>query len=276
MERITRWFVHNSVASNMVMIFIIIAGALTIPLIKMEVFPAIEVDIVNITVLYPGASPGDVEEAICIRIEERLQGLEGIKRISSSANENVGSVNVEILPDQDISDMLDKVKAQVDAIDTFPVDVEEPSIQQFIAVSEVITVAVDGDVNESILIDFTESIKDELDALPEVTYTTLVGKRPREIAIEVAEITLRKYNLTLDQISRAIQSWSVNMPGGTIENKDGEILIRAENQSHSAAEFAAIPVIIDSRGAVVRLGDVSSIKDGLRSIYCHMLTVFAF
>ena len=66
------------------------------------------------------------------------------------------------------------------------------------------------------------------------------------------------------------------MPGGTIENKDGEILIRAENQSHSAAEFAAIPVIIDSRGAVVRLGDVSSIKDGLRSIYCHMLTVFAF
>ena len=262
MERITRWFVHNSVASNMVMIFIIIAGALTIPLIKMEVFPAIEVDIVNITVLYPGASPGDVEEAICIRIEERLQGLEGIKRISSSANENVGSVNVEILPDQDISDMLDKVKAQVDAIDTFPVDVEEPSIQQFIAVSEVITVAVDGDVNESILIDFTESIKDELDALPEVTYTTLVGKRPREIAIEVSEITLRKYNLTLDQISRAIQSWSVNMPGGTIENKDGEILIRAENQSHSAAEFAAIPVITDSRGAVVRLGDVSSVKDG--------------
>ena len=139
MERITRWFVHNSVASNMVMIFIIIAGALTIPLIKMEVFPAIEVDIVNITVLYPGASPGDVEEAICIRIEERLQGLEGIKRISSSANENVGSVNVEILPDQDISDMLDKVKAQVDAIDTFPVDVEEPSIQQFIAVSEAVS-----------------------------------------------------------------------------------------------------------------------------------------
>ncbi|SVB95582.1 uncharacterized protein METZ01_LOCUS248436, partial [marine metagenome] len=111
MERLIRWFVNNGVAANLLMAFIIIAGALTIPLLKMEVFPEIEIDIINITAVYPGASPSDVEEAVCIRIEERLQGLDGIKKISSTASENIGSVNVEVLPGQDVSEMLDRVKA---------------------------------------------------------------------------------------------------------------------------------------------------------------------
>ncbi|SVD09435.1 uncharacterized protein METZ01_LOCUS362289, partial [marine metagenome] len=104
MERMIRWFVNNSVAANLIMAFIIISGTLTIPLLKMEVFPEISVDIVNVTAIYPGASPPDVENAICIRIEERLQGLDGISRITSSASENVGSVNVELLPGQDVSE----------------------------------------------------------------------------------------------------------------------------------------------------------------------------
>mgnify|MGYP001415372471 CR=1 FL=1 len=116
MEPITRWFVQNKVAANMMMIFIIIAGFVTIPYIKMEVFPAIEVDVINVSIVYPGASPSDIEESICVRVEERLQGLEGIKKITSTASENLAVISVEILPEQDVEDMLDKVKAQVDAI----------------------------------------------------------------------------------------------------------------------------------------------------------------
>ena len=216
MERLIRWFVNNGVAANLLMAFIIIAGALTIPLLKMEVFPEIEIDIINVTVIYPGASPSDVEDAVCIRIEERLQGLDGIKQISSTASENIGSVNVEVLPGQDVNQMLDRVKAQVDAIDTFPEDVERPIVRQFVGSNPVLTIAIDGDVGETALNDVTEEIKDEIDGLPEVTYTSIVAKKEREIAIEISENTLRKYNLTFVQVSQAIRNWSINMPSGSI------------------------------------------------------------
>ena len=107
MERIIRWFVNNTVAANMLMLFIMVAGVMTLPRMKMEVFPDIEVDIINVTAVYPGATPSDVENAVCIRIEERLQGLDGVKKITATASENVGSVNVEVLPGQDVTEMLD-------------------------------------------------------------------------------------------------------------------------------------------------------------------------
>ena len=267
MERLIRWFVNNGVAANLLMAFIIIAGALTIPLLKMEVFPEIEIDIINVTAVYPGASPSDVEDAVCIRIEERLQGLDGIKKISSTASENIGSVNVEVLPGQDVSEMLDRVKAQVDAIDTFPEDVERPIVRQFVGSNPVLTIAVDGDVGETALNYVTEEIKDEIDGLPEVTYTSIVAKKEREIAIEISENTLRKYNLTFVQIAQAIKNWSINMPSGSIENKGGEILIRSKSQGYTADDFAAIPIITDPAGAIVHLGELSRIKDGFSETY---------
>tara|TARA_B100000809_G_scaffold247022_1_gene275588 strand:+ start:384 stop:3545 length:3162 start_codon:yes stop_codon:yes gene_type:complete len=267
MERLIRWFVNNGVAANLLMAFIIIAGALTIPLLKMEVFPEIEIDIINVTAVYPGASPSDVEDAVCIRIEERLQGLDGIKQISSTASENIGSVNVDVLPGQDVSEMLDRVKAQVDGIDTFPEDVERPTVRQFIGSNPVLTIAIDGDVGETALNDITEEIKDEIDGLPEVTYTSIVAKKEREIAIEISENTLRKYNLTFVQIAQAIKNWSINMPSGSIENKGGEILIRSKSQGYTADDFAAIPIITDPAGAIVHLGELSRIKDGFSETY---------
>ena len=120
MESLIRWFVNNKVVSNLLMILIIITGATTIPMLKMEVFPEIDLNIINVSAVYPGATPSDVEEAICIKIEERLQGLDGVKKITSYASENVGSVNIEIISGEDPNDLLDRIKAEVDAIDTFP------------------------------------------------------------------------------------------------------------------------------------------------------------
>ena len=261
MEKMIRWFVYNKVAANLAMIFIIISGIMTIPMLKMEVFPDIEIDIINVTAVYPGASPTDVEDAICVRIEERLQGLDGIKEISSTASENVGSVNISILPGQNVNEMLDKIKAEVDAIDTFPADVERPTARQFAGSNPVLTVAVDGDVSERSLNSITEEIKDELDALPEITLTSFVSKKEREIAIEVSESALRKYNLSFNQISAAIRNWSVNMPSGSIENENGEILIRSNSLGYTVEDFSKIPIITDPNGAIVYLDDLSSVKD---------------
>ena len=195
MERLIRWFVNNGVAANLLMAFIIIAGALTIPLLKMEVFPEIEIDIINVSAVYPGASPTDVEDAVCIRIEERLQGLNGIKQISSNSSENIGSVNVEILPGQDASQMLDRVKAQVDAIDTFPEDVERPKVRQFVGSNPVLTIAVDGDVGDTALNDVTEEIKDEIDGLAEVTYTSIVAKTDAPVPSSILLFTSAKISI---------------------------------------------------------------------------------
>ena len=259
MERIIRWFVNNSVASNLMMFFIILSGAATIPLLNMEVFPDIEVDIINVTAIYPGATPSDVENAVCVRIEERLQGLDGVKKISSTASENVGSVNVEILSGQDVTEMLDRVKAEVDAIDNFPEGVERPTTKQFITSQANITVAVGGEMDELTLMNLTEEVKDEIDALPGVTYSSFVAKKDKEISIEISEKTLRKYDLTL--------SLSIDIPSGSIENINGEILIRAQGQGYTVDYFSSIPIISDPSGSIVRLGEISELNDAFSIDY---------
>ncbi len=261
MEKLIRWFVNNKVVSNLLMILIIITGATAIPMLKMEVFPEIDLNIINVTAVYPGATPTDVEEAICIKIEERLQGLDGVKKVTSNASENVGNINIEIISGQDPNEMLDKIKAKVDAIDTFPENVEKPICRKIAGSNPVISVAVHGDLDDNSLNKLTEDIKDEIDGLPEVTFTSIVADLENEIKINIKESALRKYNLSFQQIARSIQEWSLNMPSGTIKTQDGEILIRSNNQGYTVYDFSKIPVIINPNGSIVYLGDISEIKD---------------
>ena len=162
MERIIKWFISNTVAANMLMFIILVAGTLTLPRLKMEVFPDINIDAVTITVPYPGSSPSDVEEGICFLIEENLQGLKGVKRITSLASENLGITTVEFLPGEDINQIQDKIKSRIDAIDNFPDDAEKPIIQNISQTSDVITVAISGDIPEESLVSIADSIKDEI------------------------------------------------------------------------------------------------------------------
>ena len=261
MEKIIRWFVNNKVVANLLMMLIIFTGATTIPLLKMEVFPEIDLNIINVSTAYPGATPSDIEEAICIKIEERLQGLEGVKKITSTSSENVGSVRIELLQGEDINDMLDRVKAEVDAIDSFPENVEKPICKKIVGSNPVISVAVHGDLDDIILNKLTEDIKDEIDALPEITFSSIVADLETEIAIDIDEASLRKYDLSFQQIAQSIQQWSINMPSGSIKTSDGEILIRSNSQGYTTYDFAKIPIIADSYGAIVYLGDISVIRD---------------
>ena len=196
MEKLIRWFVNNKVVSNLLMILIIVTGVTTIPMLKMEVFPEIDLNIISISAVYPGATPSDVEEAICIKIEERLQGLDGVKKITSNASESVGSVNIEIISGEDSNDMLDRIKAEVDAIDTFPENIEKPVCRKIAGANPVISVAVHGEINDNSLNELTENIKDEIEDLPQVTFTSIVADLENEIKINIQESSLRKYNLS--------------------------------------------------------------------------------
>ena len=261
MEKLIRWFVSNKVVSNLLMVLIIVTGATTIPMLKMEVFPEIDLNIISVSAVYPGATPSDVEEAICIKIEERLQGLDGVKKITSNASENVGSVNVEIISGEDPSDMLDKIKAEVDAIDSFPENVEKPVCRKIAGANPVISIAVHGELDDNSLNQFTEEIKDEIDDLSGITFTSIVADLENEIKINIQESSLRKYNLSFQQIAQSINEWSLNMPSGSIKTEDGEILIRSNSQGYNISDFSKIPLIINPNGSIVYLSDISEITD---------------
>ena len=266
MERIIRWFVNNTVAANMLMLFIMVAGVMTLPRMKMEVFPDINLDIVSISVIYPGASPESVEESICLKLEEKLTGLKGVKRISSTASENVGTTLVEILPGEDINEIKDNVQTKIDAIDSFPTDAEKPVVQTISLTTEVVTVAVYGNVEEESLNFFADEVKSEIDALDEVSLTSISGKKDREISIEISKNNLQKYRLTMDQIASAIRANSMDMPGGGIDTDIGEILIRSKGQAYNQEEFESIPIVSRIDGSNLLLGDIATIKDGFADV----------
>ena len=138
MKRALAWFAENTVAANLLMIMILAGGLLTMRHLKMEIFPEISSGFVSVSVEYLGASPEEVEEAICVRIEEEVQDVDGVKRLTSTASEGLGVVNLEMHHDADSRKVLDDVKSRVDAIDTFPEEAEKPIIQEIVGRHQVI------------------------------------------------------------------------------------------------------------------------------------------
>ena len=265
MKNIIRWFILNTVAANLLMVFIIIAGIFTLSRLRMEVFPDITIPIINVSVVYPGASPEDIEESICVKVEEQVQGVNGLKRITSSSNEGYGSINIEVENGYDIDEVKDEVKSQVDAITSFPDDAEKPTIRSFDGQPEVITIAVHGHVDEASLLNIAEKVRDEVSELPNITQTRL-GKKPREISIEISENTLQKYGISFDYVANKIRTSSMDVPGGAIETYDGEILIRSKGQAYTGEEFGIIPVLSLADGSTVFLRDIAEIVDGFQDV----------
>jgi multidrug efflux pump subunit AcrB len=206
------WFADNGVAANLIMILIIVGGGVTLWGIKQEVFPEFSADVISVRVLYPGAAPEEVEEGVVVRIEEAIQDLEGIDKISSTAAENMGTVLVELIQGTNTQKMLNDVKARVDAIDTFPVESEEPVIEEAMIRRQVLEIAVSGDADERALKVLGERIREDLVALPGITQAELAAVRPYEISIEVSEESLRQYGLTFEQVARAIRQSSPGLP----------------------------------------------------------------
>jgi multidrug efflux pump subunit AcrB len=289
MRLLGEWSIKNNVTVNLVMVFIIVAGMVTVMKMRREMFPQFALDMIVVSVDYPGSSPEEVEEGICIKIEEQIEGIEGIDRIISTARESNGEVVVELESGIDVQKVLDEIKAEVDRIDTFPEEAEEPLVLEIINRDPTIYIAAYGDVAERRLRQAAEKIRDDLldprivsqiesksergflSALkfkqPEViTQIELVGVRDYEIAVEVSEDNLRRYGLTFDQVVSAVQAGSIDLPGGKIKTAQGEILVRSKGQLYVGKEFENIPLITLADGTVVRLGQVATVIDGFADV----------
>ncbi|MEE9524958.1 MAG: efflux RND transporter permease subunit, partial [Thermodesulfovibrionales bacterium] len=271
MKGAVKWMAHNHVAANLLMIVLIVGGLVNAFSIKQEVFPEFSMDMIQVTVAYPGAGPEEIEEGILLQVEENLTSVDGIKEIKSSAKEGVGTVIAELYPGEDPDIKLQEIKSEVDRIITFPEDAEKPVITKILNRSEVISVVVYGDASERAIREQAEIIREELLDMPGITQVDLGGVRPYEISIEVSEETLRNYGITLDQVAGIIRRASLDLPGGTIKTKGSEILLRTKERRYIGSEYADITIITNPDGSQVKLEDIATVKDGFAET-----DVFAF
>ena len=257
------WFARNSVAANLLMVTIVATGLYSISKrIPLEVFPTFELDIVNVSTSLPAASPEDVEESISIRIEEAIDDLNGIERITSRSAEGLSSIRAEIDDGFDSRDLLNDIKSRVDAINTFPEDAERPVISLLETNREVISVVVYGDIHESELKRLGEMIRDNLLRINNISRVVLEASRDYEIAIEVSENTLKEYNLTLEEIGNKISQGSVDLSAGNIRTPGGDVLVRTKGQAYTKTEFEKIVVLTRDDGSVIKVGDLGRVIDG--------------
>ena len=252
----------NSVAANLLMIVLLVGGLIWTTQIKQEVFPDFDLDYVNITVSYPGASPEEVEQGIILAVEEAVSGLEGIGEITSSAREGSGSVRAEMIEGYDIQKLARDIQSEVDRITSFPEETEDPRVEIASHNRQVISLVLYGDQDERILREKVEELRDTLLQDPGITQVELSGVRDLEISIEVPQDKLRSYNLTLDDVATKVRQAAVELPGGGIKTAGGEILMRMKERRDYGEQFARIPIISSSDGTQVLLEDIATVIDG--------------
>jgi multidrug efflux pump subunit AcrB len=252
----------HSVAANLLMLVFMVGGVILISQVKKEVFPDFDLDRINITVPYPGASPEEVERGVILAIEEAVQGLEGVEEVTASAQEGVGSVRVEIIEGENIQRIAQDVQNEVDRISSFPEESEDPRVVIAQRRRYVVELALHGDQSEWVLREVAEDIRDRLIQDPDITQVDLVGVRDYEISIEIPQATLRAYNLTLDEVAQRIRRTAVELPGGAIKTESGDILVRVNERRDYGHQFGKIPIITANDGTRVLLDDMAVINDG--------------
>jgi multidrug efflux pump subunit AcrB len=256
------WFARNHVAANLLMVLFVAGGLASLPQIHQKTFPDFEIDIVQVAVVHPGAAPEEVEQGVCVRIEEEIQSIEGIEKITSTANEGACGVSAELISDYPIDRALSEIKNAVDGIDTFPEDTEKPIVSYLSLRRNALQLALSGAASERALKIHGERIRDDIAAIPGVTQVTLSSTRPYEISIEVPEESLRRHGITFDQVSAAVRRGSLDRPGGSIRAAEGEVLLRARGQAYTGEEFERLVVVTHEDGTRVLLRDVANVVDG--------------
>ncbi len=256
------WMVGNSVAANIIMVLFLVGGLIVALQVKQEVFPEFNMDTVTVTVSLPGAGPEEVEEGVLLPIEQAIQGLEGVKEVDATASEGSGTVSVEALEGADVTRLWQDIKGEIDRIDNFPDEAEEPSVSIESHQHEVISFILSGNQSERVLREKGEEIRDELLQSPDITQVELGGVRDYEIHIEISQDNLRRYGLTLEDVAQAVSDASVELGGGSLKTSSGEILVRVDDRKETGQEYARLPLLTLEDGSRILLEDVATVREG--------------
>ena len=262
-----RWAIRNTPAMNTVVLAVLVVGVLSAFMLRREVFPQFELEIILVAVPYPGASPDEVESGICQKIEEAVRSVDGIKKVTSVAAEGVGNVVIEVRSDvPSVQKVLNEVQSQIDRIPSFPDLAEEPNVQQVTFRNKAITVGVIQENSEAPdaelqLREITEQVRDDLLLIPQISQAEITGERKFQIDVEIPEKTLREYGLTLTDVSRRIRLRNLELPGGTIRDQGETYLLRGKDKRVLGEEIASIPLITRADGVVLTVGELGQVKD---------------
>ncbi len=267
MKAVIRWAISNSPAMNTIMVVFLFVGAASMYFLRREEFPEFELEIILISVPYPGASPEEVASGICQKIEESVRSIDGIKKQTTVAKEGSGSVILELEANiRDVQKILNEVRSEVDRIPSFPELSEDAEIQQITMRRAAIKVGITGPElmsaeSELELRAVCEQVRDEILQLPSVSQASIEGARPYQIDIEIPEETLRKYGLTLRQVAQIVRRENIEMPGGDLKTQAANVLLRGKNKRLTGRELARIPLVTRPNGAKLTVGELGVVKD---------------
>ncbi len=261
MQRVIAYLIRYPIWVTVLMSGVLLFGLLSLSQLRFSFFPESQPKVINVEVVYPGAAPEEVEEGVILKIEENLDGLQGVERVTSVSRENSGVVTVELVLGSDIDKILADIKNAVDRINSFPADAEKPVIyeQKFRSRSQ--SLGLYGETNRYNLKYMAEELRDELLATDEISQVTLAGLPALEFSIEVSEADMRRYQLTFDEIRQAVGQANVNISSGKIDSDDEEILIRAWGRDYYADDLLDIPVRGNTDGTVIHLRDIATVKE---------------
>ncbi|MBM87528.1 MAG: cobalt-zinc-cadmium resistance protein [Gammaproteobacteria bacterium] len=261
------WFVYNPVATNLLMMIFLAGGFIAYLNLNQEEFPDIDFGVIQVSVAYLGATPEEAESGVCLRIEEALEGTENVDQLTTTAREGGCDATVQLMTGSDLNRVLNDIKGKIDAVTTFPLETEKPIVRAFSSTGNVMTMALASNTDDRFMKEVAEEIRNAIIDLDEISSVNIEYIRPFEISIEVSELVLRQYGLTLDQISRAIDRASLDLPGGTIRSESGEILLRTKGQVYTGDEYESIVVQSYPDGTQLTLGEIATIRDGFEEGY---------
>jgi len=258
------WFAENRVAANMLMVIIIAAGVLALPATPKEVWPNISFDIISVSTAYPGASPTEVESAVCSRVESAIYDIEGIKTLSGSARENFCEVRAQLAIGYESRPMMEKIKSRVDSIANFPEGVKRPIVKELAVKNLVARIVISGKANERALKELAEQVRDDLLLLPGITQVLVGSTKSYEISLEVSEAALQRYDLTFSEVVQVLRQNSLKVASGQVDTEGGKVSIVADGLLQTGEDFESMVLRADPQGGQVRLGDVAQVTDGFR------------
>jgi multidrug efflux pump subunit AcrB len=256
------WMVANRVTPNLLMLVLLAGGLLMTTLIKQEVFPEFSLDMVTVSVSYPGATPEQVEQNIVLAIEEKVRDVSGIDEMTASAAEGGATVMLELSESADGQAVFQDVQQAVSQITTFPDDAEKPVISLSDHQRDVLDIQLYGDVSENALRAYAEEVRDRLLQSADITQVELEGARDYVIRIAISQERLRSFGLTLNDVADTVAASAVDVAGGSADTAAGEVLLRLKGRRDAASEFERIPLLTTPEGTVVRLGDVTTVENG--------------
>ncbi len=265
MHSLSAWFTRNPVAANLLMILVLIAGLLTLFSIRIEGFPALPVNSVSIETLYPGASAEQVDRGISRKIENALEGMPGIKKISSTSMEGLSRLSVRKNTGFDMDRFQNEIQSRVDSIFNLPDRAERPVVKRDEFNVMGLIVQVYGNVDDITLQKTARQVKERLLSHPRLTRIEVFGQKPYEIRIEVDMDRLRACGITLEEVAAAINRGSLDYATGTIENPEGKVVIRADKKAFSFEDFSRIGIRTKTDGTQILVGDIAKVVDGFET-----------